>query len=161
MLVGLLPVCSPQRHGEHKGNFIFARSGDGDRAKELSPSGRFFVYSYRGQRRHYQKGFCRRQRHFSLAVVSRPGKTPSPLWPLCLRGLIFFGLVLVDLNRNQGQSCATIIPASISPQPSSPRDVRTSPRISQPARAANTASRLRMIAAWVGGATFWATTWSV
>ena len=29
-------IFSPQRHGEHRGNFIFARSGDGDRAKEVT-----------------------------------------------------------------------------------------------------------------------------
>ena len=35
-------LIEPQRHREHRANFVFARSGDDDRAKELSPPGRFF-----------------------------------------------------------------------------------------------------------------------
>jgi len=44
MVLASVPYCSiePQRHREHRANFVLARSGDDDRAKELSPPGRFF-----------------------------------------------------------------------------------------------------------------------
>jgi hypothetical protein len=76
-------------------DYIFARSGDGDRAKELSPVGivlaqttlilarEIYLYpEYSGE----AGGF------FSLAAFSRPGKKPLPLWPLCLCGNIALSL---------------------------------------------------------------------
>jgi len=70
-------------------NYIFARSGDGDRAKALSPAGIFLVqtalmlapelYLYPGYSGE-AGGF------FSLAAFSRPGKKLFPLWPPCLCG---------------------------------------------------------------------------
>ena len=38
-------LIEPQRHREHRASFVFARSGDDDRAKERSPSGRFFRFN--------------------------------------------------------------------------------------------------------------------
>ena len=66
-------------------------------------------------------------------------------------------------RRRPGQerSWAVSMPASMRPHPAMPRRSRTSPRRIQPATAANTASRLRMTAAWTGGAWRWATTWRV
>ncbi len=62
---------------------------------------------------------------------------------------------------DQERSWAVSMPASMRPHPEMPRRSRTSPRRIQPATAANTASRLRMTAAWTGGAWRWATTWRV
>ncbi len=59
------------------------------------------------------------------------------------------------------RSWAVSIPASIRPHPTIPRRPSTSSRMIQPATAANTASRLRITAAWTGGACRWATTCSV
>jgi hypothetical protein len=39
----LVSIDSPQRHREHRANFISARSGDGDRAEELSPLGNLLL----------------------------------------------------------------------------------------------------------------------
>ncbi|MGD8255658.1 MAG: hypothetical protein PVF48_14775, partial [Syntrophobacterales bacterium] len=70
-------IHSPQRHREHRANTLFARSGDGDRAKELSPAGIVLVqtmlilapdlYLYPG---YSGEAGC----FFSLAAFSRPGK---------------------------------------------------------------------------------------
>ena len=49
----------------------------------------------------------------------------------------------------------------MSPQPMSPRVFRRSSRMTAPHRAANTDSKLSKMAAWVGLASRWATTWSV
>ena len=49
-------------------------------------------------------------------------------------------------------SCDSNMPASIRPQPSNPRPDKASSSSNQPPSAANTVSRLRMIAAWEGGA---------
>ena len=43
--VSALLLIEPQRHRKHRANFIFVRSGDDDRTKERSPSGRFFRFN--------------------------------------------------------------------------------------------------------------------
>ena len=67
---------------------FFARSGNVDRAKEPSPTGRFSGANGRmlGERpplAEKPKGYRRGRWYFSLAVISRPGKNivnSVPLW---------------------------------------------------------------------------------
>jgi len=78
---------------------LFARSGDGDRAKEASAPSPQWLWRVGDTQsiscettfvpRRWtctRKSFRRRRRLFSLAVVSRPGKNHPPLCPLCLCG---------------------------------------------------------------------------
>ena len=67
-------------------------------------------------------------------------------------------LVACFRERTQGLAWDQIMPHSMSAQPTRAWVVRSSPRSIQPATAAKTASRLRMMAAGAGRASRWATT---